>query len=455
MNETAAILGIYGAVDQAVQRGARREAVARLLPQYADPRFSWYGEFERWLASRHAGAPREALPGLAPALAVLSEHTPQCRMRPRRLFAIAVATRAFPEMMDAESELGKLAEAALASESIASRAEKGRELLDLLGEETMLSGSPTGSRPDLAQWWDRVVETALTHSLIPDDTGMRPRPCSGKLVPVPGRGSAVAFVTETLTSEVDFDDAVRFLNPIVWKKCMPDFWCVMKELSSPHHSDAFLYHEVVSSNCEDRAGAAFNAEAELEFTFWTLPEASSPEVAVSNYQLAEGRPREGDAILVDEGSLVVAKTGGGQRPLLITTTKRIEWDCPFSSEVLAMIMCALGYADVTGNLLCCAASSVATAKKGKKIGADFPGLSPAPPPARSARAGAETSAGARRSEARASTVTGAAQSSAAELVEASAKVWAQMLTESARAIERGAAELGSSSAPPPRDRPED
>jgi hypothetical protein len=452
MNETAAIVGIYGAVDEAVKGGRQREAVARLLPQYGDRGFSWYDEFKRWIASKHEVAgPREAFPELEPALKILGEQTPVCRMRARRLFAIAVAARAFPEMMDAETDLGKLAVAALESEGIASRPDKGRELLDLLGEETMLSGSPGGVRPDLAQWWDRIIETASTHSLIADETGLRPRPCSGKLVPVPGHGTAVAFVTETLTSEVDFDDAVRFLSPAVWKKCMPDFWCVMKELGNPpRHKDALLYHEVVSSNCQDRATAAFNAEAELEFTFWTLPETSSPEVAVTNYQLAEGRPRAGDAILVDEGSLVVAKTGGGQRPLLITTTKRIEWDWPFSSQVLEMIMCALGYADVTGNLLCCAATTAATAKKGKMIGADFPGVSPQPPsPGAGTGARARTAAAGQRHATRASGATGEAPGAVADLAEATAKVWAQMLTQSARAIERGVADLGSPGAGPP------
>ncbi len=451
MNETAAIVGIYGAVDEAVREDAsRRDAVARLIPQYADPNFSWYEDFQTWLHTGRAEQRTEPMPGLEAALVRLTASTPKCRMRPRRLFAIALATRAFPEMLDSETKLGDLALRAVAVKNLAEQGDAAAKLLALLGDEAGLDRFGE-TQPNLDRWWDKLVETAVTQHLLRDPAGMRPRPCSGRLVEVPGEvAPAVAFVTEFTTSEVDFDAAVRFLDPVVWKKCMPDFWCVMKGLESHGKGGVSRYHEVVSSDCANRDTAWFNADTELDFTFWALPEGSAAEVAISNYQLSKGRPREGDLIVVDEGSLVVARTHGGQRPLLITTTKRIEFDYPFSSEALAVIVCALGYADVTGDLLCCAAASAEAAKKGKAIGADFPGVAP-PAPASCAPDGG----GARRAAAsRASAQTEALSGSVAELFQSTATLWAGVLRSGAAAMERGLDDVPPAARRRPRERSE-
>jgi hypothetical protein len=304
--------------------------------------------------------------------------------------------------------------------------------------------------PDLARWWDTFLETALKRQLLKDLAGMRPRPCSGRLVNVHGaKGPVAAFVTEFLTSEVDFDHAVRFLNPVVWEQCMPDFWCEMKKLKSSGKGGATRFHEVVSSDCDDRPGASFNAETELDFAFWTLPEQAAPEVAIANYQMSEGRPHERDLILLDEGSLVVAKTGGGQRPLLIITTKRVEFDYAFSSEMLAVIMCAFGYADVSADLLCCAASNADAAAGGRKVGAKFPGISPAAPTRSAPGAGAQ-----RARPSRESAKPDAVSSNVADLFENSADMWIRMLRSGARAIERGAEDVRPASSARPRRRSE-
>ena len=194
------------------------------------------------------------------------------------------------------------------------------------------------------------------------------------------------------------------------------------------------YREVVSSDCNHPATAEFYAETELDFNFWSIPQ-KEPVVAIANYQLSKGRPRKGDLILVDEGTLVVAKTGTGQRPVRVTTTKRIEFDWPFSSQVLAVMMCASGYGELAGDLFCCAASKAAA--EGKKIPA-FPGE---PPPQ---NAGAAAPRASRRSPVEPTTtraVAGAdsaAAAAASNLVDCGAKFWARALRDCAHAIERTA-----------------
>jgi hypothetical protein len=448
MNETAAIIGLYGAVDEAVREDpVRRAAVARLLPQYADEKFAWYEDFKEWLGEDRAEAPAEPFPALEDGLLRLGEIRPKARMIPRRLFAIAVAARAHPEMLDVKTDLGGLSIRALAVKGLAEEDDRSRELLELLGDEPRLTeAGKTG--PDLDQWWDGVVDVVERQHLLSDVTAMRPRPCSGSVVEVPGHGLAAAFVTDFTTSEVDFDHAVRFLNPVVWKKCRPDFWCEMKELKAPPApGGAYTYREVVSSDCAQRGAAWFNAETELDFVFWTLPKKGAPEVAITNYQLSAGRPAEGDLIVVDEGSLVVAKTGGGQTPLHITTTKRIEFDHGFSAPALALIMCATGYADTAADLLYCAASNAAAAAKGKKVGADFPGVEPP------ARASGTRAPRARRARA-ASAPCEPPPSNLAEMFQNSANIWAGFLRAGAKALEQGGEDLSPTTRARARDRKE-
>lgn len=444
MNETAAIVGLYGAVDEAVRENAeRREAVARLLPQYRHEDFGWFQEFRNWLAaSRDEGTePSEEFPGLQDGLKRLSAIQPKCRMRPRRLFAIAVAARAFPDMLNPETDLGTLSIEALGVKGLAPDGDRAHELLQLLGNDERLDEAGR-TQPNLKQWWDEFVDTAHAHRLLSDVTGMRPRPCSGRVVKLPNdRGLAAAFITEFTTSEVSFEQAVKFLNPAVWKKCRPDFWCEMKSLGAPVKGGAYRYKEVVSSDCDQRALAWFNAETELDFVFWTLPKKATPEVAITNYRLAQGLPHDGELIQVDEGTLVVAKTEGGQGPLQITTTKRIQFDEGFSAPMLALIMCAFGYADTAGDLLCCAASNVEAAAKGKKVGADFPSIEPSLQA--SGTKGQRASRPASTAPKPAAAPSAASAGNLAEMFQNSANMWASFLRGSAKALERSAKELPS------------
>lgn len=372
MAELDAIVGIYGAVDQAVQGNQElRTAVSQLLPSYQDHELHWYDDFQTWLSGAEAKAPAVPFPSLPAALTELATIEPRCRMRPRRLFAIAVAMQAFPEMRDPKSELGGLSVNALHVSTLAgAEGEQALALHGLLAEQASLPAVKAGSAA-LNGWWNKLVASAAADGLIANTAGMYPRPCSGRLVNVPNvAGPVAALETEFETDEIDFERATKFIEPANWKKCMPWFWCAMKRLDVAVAPGVYRYREVVSTDCANKLMAAFRAETELDFSFQWLPDTANPEVALTNYQMSPDRPLPGDLIRVDEGSLVVAKVGPGPRPLRITTTKRIQFSFPFSSQALATIMCALGYTDVVGDLLCCAASNP------KQPGTSFPGEDP-------------------------------------------------------------------------------
>jgi hypothetical protein len=383
MTELDGLVGIYGAIDRVAQTDPElRAEISRLLPLYRDPDLRWFDEFEMWLNGLPAEVRREPFPPIEAALIELAEVAPRCRMRPRRLFAIAAAARAFPEMRDLASELGSLAVSALRVTSLAESEEQARQLQEILASEDFMPKADGTGPQDLGVWWDQLVRTAHAAGVIPDMKFMRPRPCAGRLVKVPGvKGPVAALKTDFITHEIDFDRATKFIEPVNWKKCMPWFWCDMKDVGRGLLPGMERYHEVVSTNCA-LPGTTFRADTDLLFNFMWIPDREHAEVALTNYELGAGRPQAGDVIRLDEGSLVVAKVGPGQRPLRITTTKRIQFSYPFSSRALAMIMCALGYADVAGDLLCCAASI--SEQPGRNGGTDFPG-EPPPTPERGAR----------------------------------------------------------------------
>src|SRR5271165_584764 len=469
MTEVGALVGIYGAVDRAVQPdGEVRAAVSQLLPLYRAPNLHWFDEFEAWISATRAEAEAtraEAegtpvaegtpFPSLPEALRELAEIDPLRRMRPRRLFAIAVAMRAFPEMRDPHSELGGLVVGALRVGALAGEEGKALSLHQLLVEEGPSPG-PEGTGLALNAWWNGLVATALSQGLIPDTAGMFPRPCSGRLLNMQNvAGPIAALRTEFETDEIDFDQATRFLEPENWPQCMPWFWCEMKQIGAGPPG-VCLYREVVSTNCADKARGAFTAETELDFELNWLPDKAGTKGALMQYWLAPGRPQPGDVIRVDEGSLVVEKTGDRQRPLRITTTKRIQFSYPFSSQALATIMCALGYAEVASDLLCCAAS-------GSKQGGTNFGGTPANLGNGTASAGSPGNVAAAISDCIEECATAAGDWSkrvaegpytADELVQDMASTWARVLRKGAAAVTPGATGAQTATRPRTRDRTE-
>lgn len=356
MGETRDLVGIYGAVDRAAAGDPEaRDRVARLLPAYLDPDFRWFDEFEAWTEEKREDFTEPPFAPLEESLAGMSERVPRGRMRARRLFAIAVAIQAFPELRESD-----LTVRAVQFETIAEGEERARRVVEVLGDEELLP-EPDGDDPDaLDLWWDRLRE-ALS-GLVADTAGLGPRPCTGRLVTVKlptGLGSVATLRTEWETDQVSFDRAIRLLEPKNWPDCS-DFWCEMKPLAqlSPM---VHPYHEVVSLDCNHPAGT-WTIEAYLDFTFVRVQ-----GLAVTDYALSDGHPAQGDDVLVDEGSLIVQELPGNR--IRVTTTKRIKFNHPFGGEALAMIMCATGYASVVEDLV------FSCAREGAE-GTEFPGAAP-------------------------------------------------------------------------------
>jgi len=366
MGEIRDLIGIYGAIDRAtMEESERRARVSQLLPVYQHPDVHWFDDFEEWTNAKREDTEEPPFPSFEDALRGLAGVEPRGRMRARRLFAIATAAHAFPELLESHGESTALA-AALRVGSLAEDDERAQNLLELLGDEQLLLESD-----DLDAWWQSVLAVASYNGLIADTAGMGPRPCSGRLVMVDlpgGKGPVATLRTEFETSEIDFDHAGRFLEPVNWPDCS-DFWCEMTKLGE-QPPGVHQYHEVVSTDCPSKE-SAWTIEAELDFSFTRFT-----DTAITEYRLRDGHPLPNDDVLVDEGSLVVRQIGSVAKPRLrVTTTKRIMFNHPFSGEALAMIMCALGYASVVEDLVfSCATSGAAGA------GTSFPGESPAAGP---------------------------------------------------------------------------
>jgi len=346
------LLRIYGAIDLVVQdHPDRRGAVSRLLPVYRDPDVQWFRDFEELTAKRapeYKRPPDEPLELLHQALDGLADdlverqakgEPERPRMRARRLYALAAAAQAFPELRDPDGKAytADRAKRALRFEVPEEDEDKTRGLLGALRD------LPRGD-PD-AQW-----QAKLDSGLVADPQMVGPRPCSGRLVMV--GDEPVATLTTEFEADLAFDDAKELLRPEKWEACS-DFWCEMRFVEHKPN-DVELYHEVVSLDCPNRE-STWTIEADLDFKF-----RDEPGLWVTDYRLADGRPQRD--VLVDEGSLAVRDIGSGK--VVVTTTKRVDFAGPVHGESLAMIMCMLGYASVVEDLLSCAA------------GDEFPGRRP-------------------------------------------------------------------------------
>jgi hypothetical protein len=347
MGEIRNLIGIYGAIDRVVDEDAgRRTDVSRLLPVYGrDKDVRWFDEFDRY-TREHREAQSDVPPfpeTLEEALTGLAEIPPRGRMRARRMWAVAVAAQAFPELRRADGDLAGPARAALRGPGIAPDDDRAGRLLELLGEAESVPPLAGGDPGTLDAWWNATIERAHAEGVVEENVAvLGPRPCSGQLVPVDGRGLVTALRTQFTTDQLTFAQAIRFLEPGNWPGCS-SFWCEMTEVGVD--GDVHHYREVVSTDCGNRE-LAWTVHADLDFTFRRLD-----GVAITDYRMSHA-PQPDDDVLVDEGSLLVRRLGSAARaPVEVTTTKRVRFNGPFSGEALALVMCACGYAAVAEDLV--------------------------------------------------------------------------------------------------------
>jgi len=271
------------------------------------------------------------------------------------------------------------------------------------------------------------------------------------MVDVPGvTGPVATLETEFETDLLEFDRAIRFLDPKNWPGCS-SFWCAMDDRGL-QPSGVRRYHEQVSIDC-DHKDAAWTIEAELDFKFRRL---QAPHVAITEYELSDGGLPQRD-VLVDEGSLVVRELA--PKHLRVTTTKRVMFNHAFSGEALALIMCALGYAYIVEDL-------VFTCARGGAEGTPFPEHRGAAGKPGASTVGPVIAQTATALKACIDDCADAAQSSARRIEEGSytadslvqdmATTWVRMLREGATGLEAGirsaqAAAARSRSREPPPD----
>lgn len=368
-NETAAIVRLYGEIDRKVNVDAsRRIKVAQLLWPYVNPTLHWYDDYQEWLGETPIEGD-SAFPGVEPALKHLAANEDLLpRARARRIFAIAVLTRAFPEMKREGNPLGGLAIEALRAIPGAEETEGGAEHLYglLADDEPMHTEAGTEMIQGTKPWWNEMVAP-----FGPRAIGMQPKPCVGRWVRVPGlEGPVDAVRTEYEPEGITLTQAAKFLDPENWPNCS-DFWCEMKCLEKPAAGQG-RYREVVSTSCgsgprPDFTLPDFWAETELLFNFMWIPEENGAQAAVANFRLVPDPRYKDDLIVLDEGTLVVARVKDTDR-LLVTTTKRVRFSREFMPGAIAVLACAFGYADLSNDLLACAA------RLGVAGGTSFPGV---------------------------------------------------------------------------------
>ncbi len=367
MGELRDLIGIYGAIDRQVAKESEARAdVSRLVHVYGegDVPPQWFDDFERWTEELRTDKEGPPFPELEDALRDLGDIRPEGRMRARRLWVIALAARAFPELRDRTTELGRLARRALPVEGLQTADDEdgpAQRLFDLLADDSQLPAADDQAPGTLDEWWSTQLATAFAEGLIADPLELGPRPCTARLVraPVPGGGVSVAALQTVFeTDRLTFDQATRFLDPLNWPTCSDQLCCDMQDRGI-QPSGVHRYHEVVSADCR-YPQSTWTIQADLDFSFERIPDA----VAIADYQLSPG-PQP--YVLVDEGSLVVEQIGTPNAPTLrITTTKRVKFSRPFDPTALQLMMCALGYANIVEDLI------YTCAIPGKESGTPFP-----------------------------------------------------------------------------------
>ena len=356
-SEHESLFAVYGAIDQAVERNPGHAAtVGRFFHGYADgSAIGWYEQFHEF--ARRNGK-ELALPTTAEALDDLA-HTPPANghMAARRIHALAVAARVARDL-DVDQPDQAVA-AAHAVEGVVSGADDApAQLAGLVADD-----SNYASIGDWSKLVQRGVATGVLHQNLGPHAAAPP--CVGQLVNVHTRGDeypAAELRTSFETTAVTAPQAERFLEPSNWPAAC-DFWCLMEQDRTTTRGTR-VYHEIVSLNCatRDQIGT-WTAEAYLDFAF--IHTANGARVS---YQLDPSHTNP--QIDVDEGSLSVQQIGNTVR---VDTVKRIRFTYPFNGSSLAMVMCALGYANIAEKLvLDCAVQNAHSASAGSR----FPGTNP-------------------------------------------------------------------------------
>jgi hypothetical protein len=433
MGELRDLIAIYGEIDRAVAADdGVRAAVAQRVSLYEDPDAHWYEAFAAWaedVREDTSGGP--AFPPLEEAVRDLESIPPRGRMHARRLWVLALAAQAFPELARRDDGSSPLARA-LGHGEVENESGRAQDLLELLADPDRLASAVAREDGSLDAWWDETLREAQARGLLieADAEDLGPRPCTGRLVTVavPG-GSVEVAALETVfeTSVLSFDQAVRFLHPETWPGCSA-LCCRMLDLGV-QPSGLHRFRETVSADCADRL-RTWTIQADLDFSFRQV----DGQVAVAEYELSPGPQPD---VLVDEGSLAVRAIGTADDPRIrVTTTKRVRFNRPFTGKQLAMIVCALGYASIVEDLIFTCAREGGPGKSLPAPGQGNPAVHPCVDLAARASRAAQASVEVWAQEVRAASAKAAARPyTADDLVQDTTRAWVRLLREGAAAFD--------------------
>jgi hypothetical protein len=338
MSELEDLVGIYGAIDRAVQRRPDLlTTVGNFFDPYRDPNaVGWFDEFETWTVERFG---ESRIPDLDAAVVSLARTPTSGRMAARRILVIGVAARLGHGLIspDATTDLA----AALSVEGIAGPGghDSALELLSLLVDDSVFANLGN---------WSQLILTAVERELVAASLAVQAvaAPCDCELVVVPQPGSpfpAVELHTSFTTNAITIDQAKRFLDPTVWPQC-GQWWCEMRYVSTtPPPNNSKIYHEIFSLDC-NAPNAAWTVEAYLEFKQFNIGAG-----ARVSYRLSPSYANPD--VSVDEGWFTVLPDPGGGPGVKVDTVKRVRFNHPFGGQSLAMVMCALGYGGAAEQLV--------------------------------------------------------------------------------------------------------
>jgi hypothetical protein len=367
MSEIGDLIGILGAVDRAVNEDEgdnRRSLVAGLVKAYRKGgRFGWYDRF----VEREG---QEVLPRIEEAMENLGRPTRFAGMLPRRVLAVALVARVFPELFGPDGEYAEASLRVLVIPGIVaglplvptppldeppdvpdlgdpSTRSQGEQLLRALADPNQLAR--------IEDW--RTFLDSTSH-LVSSQLASLPTPCSTTVIEPPtGPDEAIVVLQTSLcVGGVDLDGlSAGFLDPTNWPTCSP-WWCEM--LPAPGGGPGLKrFLEVVAADCPNHV---FEVAVFLDFA--TAIDTGTRKVVTYNKSPDQSGMvaglRANDAVEVDRGVIDIRRERDHFR---VETTKRIRFAQTIDADALAVIACVVGYGDVAADVICDCSGATPTA----------------------------------------------------------------------------------------------
>jgi hypothetical protein len=368
MSEIRDLIAILGAIDgQMPSLGENlRAQVAGLVPVYRRP--TTVGWFERFTDGRERDFPGidEAMNGLAGRRADIGDL--YISLLARRVLAVALAARAFPQygpggaQEDTSREILKAPGILRHSPSLPKRPR--RDAAQAPGADTqpappagdeeisreaafLLTALADPNRLGTIEEWHPFLESV--DRFVNPQLRSVPAPCSGTVIepqPASGGDDIALLRMSVCVKDIGIGHVEGFLDPSCWDECSP-WWCEMDRIYPSPPGTHELFYERVAVPCDQ---PLFEVSAFIDF----VQAIDLPDRKVLAYKLFEtesiGAITINRMVDVDRGVIEVR-----QEPdhVHVDTTKRIRFtDQSVDSDVVAVLVCWVGYGDVATDLIC-------------------------------------------------------------------------------------------------------